>query len=67
MKIAVDWDKCVSLGFCEGLAPNIFLLNEDSDLKVDESTPVSSAERERARSAVSGCPVNALRLIQDDE
>jgi len=67
MKIAVDWDKCVSLGICEGPAPNIFLLNDDGEFKVDESTPVSSAELERVRSAVSGCPVNALGLIQDDE
>jgi ferredoxin len=67
MKVVVDRDKCVSLGICEGLAPNIFLLNDDGELEVDESTPVSSEELERVRSAVSGCPVNALRLMQDDE
>ena len=66
MKVAVDRDKCVSLGICEGLAPNIFELNDDGELEVNESTPIPEAEIERVRSAVSGCPVNALTLIEDD-
>jgi ferredoxin len=67
MKIVVDRDKCVSLGICEGLAPDIFVLNDDGELEVDESTPVPEEEWERVRSAVSGCPVNALALVEDDE
>lgn len=67
MKIVVDRDKCVSLGICEGLAPNIFVLNDDGELEVDESADVPESELELVRSAVSGCPVNALRLIEDDE
>jgi ferredoxin len=64
MKIVVDRDKCVSLGICEGLAPEIFVLNDDGELEVDESAPVPASEMERVRSAVSGCPVNALRLVE---
>lgn len=67
MKIVVDRDKCVSLGICEGLAPNIFVLNDDGELEVDENTPVPEDEKERVRSAVSGCPVNALALIEDED
>jgi ferredoxin len=67
MKIVVDRDKCVSLGICEGLAPNIFVLNDDGELEVDESADVSEGDREQVRSAVSGCPVNALRLLEDGE
>lgn len=67
MKIVVDRDKCVSLGICEALAPEIFVQNDDGELEVDESTPVPEAEQERVRSAVSGCPVNALRLVEDDD
>lgn len=66
MKIVVDRDKCVSLGICEGLAPDLFVLNDDGELEVDESTDVPDEERERVRSAVSGCPVNALSLVGDD-
>jgi ferredoxin len=66
MKIVVDRDKCVSLGICEGLAPNLFVLNDDGELEVDESTDVPEEEIELVRSAVSGCPVNALRLVGDD-
>lgn len=64
MKIVVDRDKCVSLGICEGLAPEVFVLNDDGELEVDETTAVPEAELERVRSAVSGCPVNALRLVE---
>jgi ferredoxin len=67
MKIVVDRDKCVSLGVCEGLAPNIFVLNDDGELEVDESTPVPEEEWERVRSGVSGCPVSALSLVEEDE
>lgn len=66
MKIVVDRDKCVSLGICEGLAPNIFVLNDDGELEVDEMTEVPAEEWERVRSAVSGCPVNALTLSEDE-
>lgn len=66
MKIVVDRDKCVSLGICEGLAPDVFLLNDDGELEVDESVEVSAEEHERVRSAVSGCPVKALTLIGAD-
>jgi ferredoxin len=66
MKVVVDRDKCVSLGICEGLAPDIFVLNDDGELEVDESTPVPDEEKERVRSAVSGCPVTALILVEDD-
>ena len=65
MKIAVDRDKCVSLGICEGLAPAVFVLNDEGELEVDESTDLPEQEVERVRSAVSGCPVNALRLLED--
>lgn len=65
MKIVVDRDKCVSLGICEGLAPETFVLNDDGELEVDESVEVPESELERIRSAVSGCPVNALQLIGD--
>lgn len=67
MKIVVDRDKCVSLGICEGLAPDVFVLNDDGELEVDETAEISDAEVERVRSAVSGCPVNALRLVGDGE
>ncbi|MGO4689732.1 ferredoxin [Glaciibacter sp. 2TAF33] len=66
MKIVVDRDKCVSLGICEGLAPDIFVLNDDGELEVDELTAVPEGALESVRSAVSGCPVNALRLVEVD-
>jgi ferredoxin len=67
MKVTVDRAKCVSLGICEGLAPDVFLLNDDGELEVDEDRPVPEGEWERVRSAVSGCPVNALSIVDDED
>jgi ferredoxin len=66
MKLKVDRDKCVSLGICEGLAPDIFVLNDEGELEVDEMAVVPEGEWERVRSAVSGCPVNAITLIENE-
>jgi ferredoxin len=62
MRIAVDKAKCVSLGICEGLAPELFVLNDEGELEVDENAEIHPADIEQVRSAVSGCPVNALSL-----
>ncbi|MFI5623397.1 ferredoxin [Nocardioides sp. NPDC051685] len=65
MKVVVDRSKCVSLGICEGLAPEIFVLNDEGELEVDDQADVDPADIELVRSAVSGCPVSALSVADD--
>lgn len=63
MKVTVNRDKCVSLGICEGLAPSVFVLNDDGELETDDLAEIADGELEAVRSAVSGCPVDALTLV----
>lgn len=63
MKLAVDRSKCVSLGICEGIASNVFVLNDEGELEVDETAEISEVDLEAVYSAVSGCPVSALSLV----
>lgn len=59
MKIIVDRDVCVSHGQCEFAAPEVFTINDDGDLELDENPPDS--ERANVEAAIAACPVRALR------
>ena len=61
MKIKVDFDLCESYALCEGLAPDVFELDDDDflQLKTDETTDENI---ERVRRAVAACPRAAISL-----
>lgn len=61
MKIKVDFDLCESNALCEGLAPEVFYLDDDDflQLKTDETTPENITNVKRA---VAACPRTALSL-----
>ncbi|AII10942.1 ferredoxin [Rhodococcus opacus] len=63
MKIAVDRTKCTGLGICESLAPNVFEVDDNGDLIL--LTETVSEDREGVREAVTGCPTEALRLVEE--
>lgn len=64
MKLKVDWDSCEANGVCESLAPDVFHLDEDDNLHVDERHVEASAEQ--VRRSVASCPKMALSLEGDD-
>jgi ferredoxin len=61
MKIKVDYDLCESNALCEGLAPEVFELDDDDflQLKTDETTPENI---DNVKRAVAACPRTALSL-----
>jgi ferredoxin len=61
MKIKVDFDLCESNALCEGLAPEVFELDDDDflQLKTDETTPENI---DNVKRAVAACPRTALSL-----
>jgi ferredoxin len=63
VKIEVDYAKCQGLGICEGLAPDVFEVDENGDLilLMDQIDARSQVDVE---AAVECCPMEALRLIQ---
>ncbi len=61
MKIKVDFDLCESNALCEGLAPEVFELDDDDflQLKTDETTEENVGN---VRRAVAACPRAAISL-----
>jgi ferredoxin len=60
-RLKVNFDLCESNGICEGIAPDVFRLDEDDFLQV--STDEVTAENEaRIRDAVASCPRAALSI-----
>jgi len=63
-KVSVDWDLCESNGICEGLAPDVFQLDDDDMLQIEDPT-VTDENRQRIERAVAGCPKSAISIVED--
>jgi ferredoxin len=62
MRVEVDLDKCTGHGICESIAEDVFEVQDDGIVHIDESDRPES-DRERMQQAVTQCPAAALRLI----
>jgi len=63
-KVEVDFDLCESNALCEALAPDVFAIDDDDFLQVDDPT-VTDENRVRVAQAVAACPKSALRIVED--
>ena len=63
-KVEVDFDLCESNAMCEALAPDVFRIDDDDFLQVDDAT-VTDENRDRVQQAVAACPKSALRIVED--
>jgi ferredoxin len=60
----IDRTRCVGVGNCEAMAPEMFEIGEDAVVGLlREDVPDTSLARLAA--AVDGCPSSALRLQHD--
>jgi ferredoxin len=64
MRIVVDRDLCESNGVCEGLAPEVFRIDDDDNLEILQEHPDESL-RAKVQDAVRSCPKQALTLEED--
>ena len=64
MRVVVDMTQCESNALCMGVAPDIFLLDDDDNLTVLDETPDESA-RARVLEAVRVCPKQAISIVED--
>ena len=64
MKIKLDFDLCESNALCEGIAPDVFEVDDDDFLqqKTDETT---NENLERVNQAIASCPRAAISLQED--
>ncbi|MEP9362748.1 ferredoxin [Nocardioides sp. CN2-186] len=63
MKIEVDWAACISSGMCTAAAPDLFALDEKSQLLVLVEGELEGSLPGQAVEAVDVCPVQAIRLV----
>lgn len=64
MKIIPDWDRCESNGVCASIAPEVFSLDDDDNLQIDEAA-APRTNIAAIRQAVAGCPRAALTLEEN--
>jgi ferredoxin len=62
MKAIVDSNLCEGNGMCAATVPEVFDLNEDSELARVLVDDVPTEMEESARHAASSCPRAAIRL-----
>ncbi len=60
-KIELDRTKCIGLGICESIAPDVFEVDDDGDLVLLREE-VAADEVAAMEEAVQSCPAAALRL-----
>ncbi|MFI5588488.1 ferredoxin [Amycolatopsis sp. NPDC051758] len=61
MRIEADLDKCIGAGMCESLSPDFFEVGDEGLVVLLEEQP-GEDRRQEVGSAVSSCPVLALKL-----
>jgi ferredoxin len=64
-RVEVDYDLCESNALCEGFAPDVFEIDDNDDLQIEDAT-VTDENRSRVEQAVASCPKTALRIVEDD-
>ncbi len=64
MKVTVDFDLCESNGLCEGLAPDVFELDDQDYLHVKKAD-IGAEDATAVRRAVAACPRAAITLTED--
>ena len=62
MRVEVDLDKCTGHGICESIAEDVFEVQDDGTVHIDEADRPES-DRDRMQQAVTQCPAAALRLV----
>jgi ferredoxin len=62
MRVEVDLDKCTGHGICESIAEDVFEVQDDGTVHIDDADRPAS-DRERMQQAVTQCPAAALRLV----
>jgi len=64
MRVRVDRDLCESNGVCVRLAPEVFVLDDDDRLRLEQEHP-PEALRTRVEQAVRRCPKQALTIVEE--
>lgn len=64
--IDVDQELCLGYALCVGRFPDLFEMAPDTDQAIPTKSKLSPDDLVRARAAISGCPIEAISLRDDD-
>ena len=62
MRVEVDLDKCTRHGICESIADDVFEVQDDGSVLIDDTEPPDS-DRERMQQGVTQCPAAAATVV----
>lgn len=63
-KVVADYDLCEANALCEAMAPDVFFVDDDDFLQIEDPT-VTDENRDRVQRAVAACPKSALHISED--
>ena len=61
VELRVDADRCIGVGQCELLEPDVFLLDDDDGISTLVGT--QRLPRERAEAVIDRCPSGAISIV----
>jgi ferredoxin len=62
MRVAIDVERCTGHGRCYGLAPDLFVDDDEGNGQVVGDGTVPPEQEDLARKAVANCPERAITL-----
>jgi ferredoxin len=64
LRIVVDYGRCETQAVCEGIAPDIFQIDDDDIMHVVKEFPTDE-DLPRVRAAIDSCPKQAISLVEE--
>jgi ferredoxin len=61
MEVSLDGELCSGCGLCEDTCPDIFKLNEDTEIAEVIKTDYSEDDEECIQEAAENCPEEAIK------
>jgi ferredoxin len=65
LNMRIEWDenRCSRTGLCAALAPDVFTIDDSSQLTVNQSQSPDDADEDALRDAADSCPNQAIRIL----
>ena len=59
MRIEIDFDKCIGIGSCEAVLPEVFEVSDEGQVNVLQPEPPAELA-DKVQEAITSCPTGAI-------
>ena len=59
MRIEIDFDKCIGIGSCEAVLPEVFEVSDEGQVNVLQPEPPAELA-DTVQEAITSCPTGAI-------